>query len=286
MTPDLSRFQDFLQLQRYAPSTQSAYLSAARKFMVALKGYELSKVDQFLVKRYVLALVTEHGISDSTQKQTLGAIGKLIEVYTGRRLHLAPLYPKRTRSTIPKCLSQRDVLRLIGSIDNIKHRCVVQLLYGAGLRVSEVTNLKCEDIDSSKFLIHVRQAKGRKDRTVVLPQSLLHDLRVYYKRYRPTDYLFNGPGNPQYTTSSIRAVVLKAGRNAKLAQRVTPHMLRHSFATHLIENGTDIRYVQELLGHQSIQTTQIYTHLADRTLHRVKSPLDSLQTFRESDDSC
>ncbi len=165
---------------------------------------------------------------------------------------------------------------MIEAADNIKHRCILKLLYGAGLRVSEVLALTLADIDSANMLIHIRDAKGRKDRTVMLSRSLLADLRDYYLQYRPHRFLFEGRTGEAYSARSVQAVVRQIVEKAKITKTVTPHILRHSFATHLVESGTDIRYVQELLGHRSIKTTEIYTHITDISKSGIKSPLDHL----------
>ncbi len=150
---------------------------------------------------------------------------------------------------------------------------MVGLLYSAGLRRSELLDLKPEEIDSKRMLIKVRQAKGNKDRLTVLSKSLLGDLRTYYKLHQPTNYLFEGPNGRKYSGSSVVKVVVNAARRAGIKKRVTPHMLRHSFATHLLESGTDLRYIQMLLGYNSTKTTEIYTHVASNNFKNVRDLL-------------
>ena len=163
---------------------------------------------------------------------------------------------------------------LINSTNNIKHRCIVSLLYSAGLRRSELINLKIENIDSKRMLIRVENGKGGKDRYTILSKKLLVDLRYYYKKWKPNKYLFEGASGGKYSPTSIKEIVRKAAIKAKIHIRVTPHMLRHSFATHLLESGTDLRYIQTLLGHSSPKTTEIYTHVASTTFNSIKNPLD------------
>ena len=165
---------------------------------------------------------------------------------------------------------------MLDTITNLKHLCIVKLLYGAGLRLSEVLNLQLEDIDSRNLLINIRNSKGRKDRSVMLSDRLLTDLRNYFKEYEPKEYLFEGQKNAKYSSTSVQNIVKNAAKRAGIKKTVTPHILRHSFATHLVENGTDIRYVQELLGHNSIKTTELYTHITDVGKSKIKSPLDQL----------
>ncbi|MCL4170120.1 UNVERIFIED_CONTAM: hypothetical protein GTU68_044633, partial [Idotea baltica] len=158
----------------------------------------------------------------------------------------------------------------------IKHRCIVSLLYSSGLRLGELLNLKIIDVDSDRMLIRVVGAKGHKDRYTILSQSLLKDLRTYFLEHRPFEYLFEGPRGKKYGSSSVQNIVKKSSRWAGIHKKVTPHTLRHSFATHLLEDGTDLRYIQSLLGHNSTKTTEIYTHVATNIIKDIKSPLDTL----------
>lgn len=166
--------------------------------------------------------------------------------------------------------------KLLGVVNNIKHLCIIKLLYGAGLRLNELLNLKVSDIDSDSMLIHVNGAKGNKDRVVMLSSNVLEDLRKYNLRYKPTEFLFEGQSGGKYSGRSVQNMVKKAASNAGIKKKVTPHVLRHSFATHLLESGTDIRYIQQLLGHSSLKTTEIYTHISDVSRSKIKSPLDRL----------
>ena len=176
------------------------------------------------------------------------------------------LYPKRKQSKLPNVLSQQEVKRLFSVVTNIKHKTILQTIYSAGLRMSEVLNLKVNDIDSDRMTIKIRQSKGAKDRHVMLAEKLLILLRQYVREYDPQEYLFEGQKGGAYSSRSVQQIMKKA----------TVHTLRHSFATHLLESGTDLRYIQEFLGHKSIQTTEIYTHVTSVGKSNVKSPLDTL----------
>jgi integrase/recombinase XerD len=165
----------------------------------------------------------------------------------------------RKREILPKVISLEEVQSIIKNTNNIKHRCIVSLLYSAGLRRSELLNLKMEDIDSKRMVITVKNGKGNKDRQTILSESVLKDLRKYFLEWKPKIYLFESPeGNP-YSPESIVKIIKNAARKANIKKNITPHMLRHSFATHLLENGTDLRYIQVLLEHSSTRTTEIYT---------------------------
>ena len=159
---------------------------------------------------------------------------------------------------------------------NLKHRCLLQLLYAGGLRIGEVINLKLTDVQSGRNLLLIRGGKGKKDRTTLLSQKLLESLRSYFKQYRPKDWLFEGQLGGQYTVESIRNVFRACKEKAGIKGPFTPHSLRHSFATHLLEQGTDLRYIQALLGHGSSKTTEIYTHVTSHAIEKIMSPLDNL----------
>ena len=177
---------------------------------------------------------------------------------------------------LPGVLSKEEVKRKLAATDNLKHRCLLQLLYAGGLRISEVINLKLTNVQSGRNLLLIRGGKGKKDRTTLLSQKLLESLRAYYKEYRPKAWLFEGQFGGQYTTDSIRHVFNACVEKAGVKTRATPHTLRHNFATHLLEKGTDLRYIQTLLGHRSSKTTEIYTHITTHALEKITSPLDNL----------
>ena len=177
---------------------------------------------------------------------------------------------------MPNYLTTMQVKKLFAAVDNIKHRCILKLLYGSGLRLSELLHLKVIDIDSSRMIINIRKSKGNKDRVVMLSSTLLDELRIYFIKYKPMDFLFEGQSGGMYSPKSVQLIVKNAASKAGIKKQVTPHTLRHSFATHLLEAGTDIRFIQQLLGHHSIKTTEIYTHITDVSKSKIKSPLDLL----------
>ena len=182
----------------------------------------------------------------------------------------------RKEEKLPKVISLEEVQDLIKHTNNIKHKCIVSLLYSAGLRRSELLNLKLIDIDSKRMVITVSQGKGNKGRLTILSQSVLDDLRKYYSEYKPKVYLFEGQKGEEYSAQSVAQIIRRAALKARIKKKVTPHMLRHSFATHLLENGTDLRYIQVLLGHSSTRTTEIYTHVAINSIKAIKSPIELL----------
>lgn len=179
------------------------------------------------------------------------------------------------KEKLPEILSKEEVKKLINQPKNSKHKCILALLYSAGLRRNELLNLKISDIDSDRMVIRVQGGKGGKDRYTLLSKDLLTDLRYYFRLYRPKVWLFEGAGGGKYSGTSVLKIVKKAAEKAKIGKKVVPHTLRHSFATHLLEAGTDLRYIQTLLGHGSSKTTEIYTHVATNVLTTIQNPLDS-----------
>ncbi|MBT7474634.1 tyrosine-type recombinase/integrase, partial [Candidatus Woesearchaeota archaeon] len=181
--------------------------------------------------------------------------------------------PKKEKK-LPKVLSKKDILSMIDNTENLKHKLLLEILYSSGLRVGEAVNLKISDIDVDRNIIRVNQGKGSKDRQSILSKKLKEDLLKYLCTKRDNDiYLFSKREN-HIVIKTAQKIVDNAAKRVKLNKKVTPHMLRHSFATHLLENGTDIRYIQKLLGHSRLETTQIYTHVANNDLKNIKSPLD------------
>jgi integrase/recombinase XerD len=186
---------------------------------------------------------------------------------------------------LPVVLSPEEVCAVLGAVTNRKHRTLLMTIYGAGLRVSEVVALKVADIDSARMLIQVRQGKGRKDRLVMLSPVLLEELRRYWRWYRPVLWLFPGSDPEQpLRVSSVQKVCKEAARKAGIGKKVSPHTLRHCFATHLLEGGSDLRLIQTLLGHGSVRTTQLYTHVATPRIQASRSPLDRLHRALEVEE--
>ena len=173
-------------------------------------------------------------------------------------------------------LSPKEVNKIINLTENLKHKTILLLIYSAGLRLGELLNLKIADIDSHAMKIHIRQGKGKKDRYLMLSENVLQLLRQYYKVYKPKEFVFEGQKGGQYTPKSVQNIFKASIQKAGIKKKATVHSLRHSFATHLLDDGTDIRYIQELLGHKRLETTQIYTHVSSYSINKIKSPADKL----------
>jgi len=213
----------------------------------------------------------------STLNQAINAL----KFYYGTVLKKKFIYEvKRPRKDkkLPIVLNKEEVTKIINSVNNLKHRAILMLVYSAGLRVGEVVRLKLEDIDNKRMLIHIKGAKGRKGRYTMLSETALDILRKYWKEYKPVKWLFEGARTGRYlSTRTVEKILEYACEKAGIRKDVSVHTLRHSFATHLLEGGTDLRYIQELLGHTSSKTTEIYTHVSTKSIGKIKSPLDTLK---------
>ncbi len=185
----------------------------------------------------------------------------------------------RSEKKLPTVLSEQEVGNLLNATENLKHKTILMLCYSAGLRLSELINMKIKDIDSSRMQVRIKQAKGKKDRYSLLSVKLLQVLREYFKKYKPKEWLFEGATGGLYSARSIQLIMHDATLKAGITKKVSVHTLRHSFATHLLENGTDLRYIQSLLGHESSKTTEVYTHITTKGFDQIKSPLDKLNNL-------
>lgn len=262
-----------LELKKYATNTVKNYVNCFEVFINYYKNQELLALNEQDIRAYLQKLIQEER-SNSYINQAINAIKFYYEVVLDMPNRFYAIERPRKERKLPKVLSKEDVLSMINSSHNLKHKCIISVLYSAGLRRNELLNLKLEDIDSKRMLIHVKVAKGNSDRYTLLSNTLLKDLRYYYREYKPIIYLFEGHYNKQYSAASVIKIVKRAALESGIRKNVTPHMLRHSFATHLLENGTDLRYIQSLLGHKSSKTTEIYTHVALNAFSSIKNPLD------------
>lgn len=268
---------NLLNQKRYSENTKSIYKSYFRDFIRYFVGRKLSEISKDEINRYILKLIKEKNISPSQQNQRINAIKFYYEKILSREKEYYDIERPRKEKTLPSVLSKIEIAKIIRSISNLKHKCIISILYSGGLRRSEVLNLTPEDIDSERMLIKVRAGKGKKDRYTLLSQKLLTLLQEYLLKYRPEEWLFEGKSiHGQYSATSIAKILHHAAAKASIKKKVTPHMLRHSFATHLLEQGIDIRYIQELLGHSSSKTTEIYTHVSNKKLGLIKNPLDAI----------
>ena len=276
MTPLRRRMIDDMILRNFTRSTIDAYVRCVARFA----GYFHCPPDRLgpeHVRSYLLHLLNDRHVSQSYYKLNRCALRFFYRETLGRDDVPASLAPVKQPRTLPVVLGPDELARFFAVVRNLKHRALLMTAYAAGLRVSEVTRLRVADIDSDRMVIRVRHAKGQKDRYVMLSPRLLEILRAYWKAARPADFLFPGavPDQP-LTTGSVRKICSRACVAAGLGKHVTVHTLRHSFATHLLESGTDLRTIQVLLGHNRFSTTARYVHVATASIPSTKSPFDRL----------
>ncbi len=262
-----------LELKRYANSTVKTYVNFFELFINHFNEMDLQEIDEAHVRAFLQHLIQKK-YSNSYINQAINAIKFYYEAVLGMPNRFYEIERPRKETKLPSVISKEEVLSIINHTNNFKHRCIIQLLYGSGLRRSELLNLKLSDIDSKRMLIKVNDSKGNKDRLTLLSKTALKDLRKYYIKYEPQIYLFEGRKGIKLTGSSVLQIVKKAAARARIRVNVSPHVLRHSFATHLLESGTDLRQIQVLLGHGSTKTTEIYTYVATNTFKEIKNPLD------------
>jgi site-specific recombinase XerD len=278
----LNQFYLFLKGKRYSQSTIQTYTFFIADFINFHTKTPLAELTNRAVELFIETVFMERNYSVSSQRQFISAL-KIFTVFCPQtKIHnLALERPKKSR-ILPSVLSQEEVLRIIQYTQNIKHRAILTLLYSCGLRIGELINLKLIDFHIDRKQLIVKKGKGRKDRYVSLADSFLPLLSNYYHSYKPTIYFVEGQNGGKYSAESIRSFLRKSCKKAGIRKPVTPHTLRHSYATHLLENGVDLRYIQTLLGHSKPETTMIYTHVQRKDLMEIQNPLDVvLQKFNK-----
>ncbi|MFV0344842.1 MAG: site-specific tyrosine recombinase/integron integrase [Bacteroidales bacterium] len=269
-------YAEMLEQKRYSPNTQKIYISYMRDFAEMFRKYNLAEVNKEQINRYILWLIREKKISASQQNQRINAIKFYYEKVLGNPREFYAIERPRRGKELPKVLSENEILSILEASNNIKHKAIIGTIYSAGLRRSELINLRIQDVQFDKQILFIRGGKGKKDRISILSSSLQLVLCRYLEKEKPNYWLFEGVGRTRYSSSSVARILHTATERAGLKKRVTPHMLRHSFATHLLEQGVDIRYIQTILGHESSKTTEIYTHVSKKSLAKIKSPLDQI----------
>jgi len=270
----LEQLRQLLVRKGYSPKTVKNYLNHLNSYL----DYSDNAVDIMNINQYLLYLLEEKNLSHSYTNQAVNAIKAYLKVsqICSYKEVMKIQRPKKEKK-LPKVLSKKEVKRIFDVLNNEKHITELMLAYSCGLRVSEVATMKLKAIDSERMLIIIKQGKGRKDRVTNLSEKMLKQLRIYYKQYKPKMWLFEGQKETKHiSTRSLQNVFNAAVKKAKINKDVTFHSLRHSFATHLLESGVDLRYIQELLGHSSSKTTEIYTHVSQKSIQGIPNPLDTL----------
>ncbi|GAA4321439.1 site-specific integrase [Pontixanthobacter gangjinensis] len=269
---EITDFRNYLNGHRYSSSTIESYTNFVEKF---LRFHDFKEFYVFKdVDRFVEAEIAARNYSISSHRQCISALKHYFEFTEQEEIDPSQLKRPEKTKYLPGVLSKEEVIDLLVATRNLKHRCILALIYSSGLRIGELINLRLKDIDVDRRQILIRQAKGRKDRYVMLAETFLPLFHNYLQTYAPGIYFAEGLQGGKYTASAIRSFLKESCHRARIKKRVTPHTLRHSYATHMLENGIDIRYIQELLGHSRPETTMIYTHVTQKDLSKIRSPLD------------
>lgn len=268
-----------LILKAYSKNTHKSYLNAFKKFIgyTQQKTADFSSMSKAQIESYLAELINANNISTKTQNQIINAVKFYFEKVLGRDRAYYDISRPKKDIELPSVLTIDEVATLLNSVTNLKHKAILYTIYSAGLRIGELTRLRIQDIHSDDAYIFVKCSKNKKDRRTVLSPILLKLLRNYYKKYQPGYWLFEGQTGGQYSVTSIRKIFRNAVEKANINAWATVHTLRHSFATHLLQNGTNLRYIQALLGHSSSKTTEIYTHIMYINNKMVQSPLDLMK---------
>lgn len=270
MDDTLDKTERVLRLRNYSPQTRKAYLLYIKDYITFSKKAGIKDrqkaIEEFLLDKH------NRKQSPQTINLALNAIKFLYAEILKDRRKINLKFAKRSKK-LPIVLSRTEIQKIIDATKNPKYRLMISLGYGCGLRVSEAVNLKARDLDIEELVVYIKGAKGRKDRISILPEKLQNDLRNFIAGKKATGFIFSSNRGGKLTTTSLQKMFRKSLEKAKIEKDATFHSLRHSFATHLLENGTDVRYVQELLGHQNIRTTQVYTKVTNPKLKNIKSPL-------------
>ncbi len=273
----IEQFSRWLQSRRYSDNTVKSYTDALKSFLLFHHEKRVEDLSNDDLIAYNNDYILKNEFSASYQNQVVNAVKLFFRTVENKRMDEVLIHRPKREKKLPNVLSKEEVKLILNAHSNIKHKAMLSLIYSCGLRCSELLALKPVHIDSKRNIILIKQAKGKKDRIVPLSDKILALLREYYKAYKPKAYLFEGQNAGQaYDDRSLQQVLKQAIQKVGITKPVTLHWLRHSYATHLLENGTDLRYIQELLGHNSSKTTEIYTHVSTKSIQNIKSPFDDL----------
>jgi integrase/recombinase XerD len=273
----IQKFSDWLNSKRYSPNTIKTYTEGLKSFFLFFKEKPISEITNDDVIYFNTKFILQNKLSSSYQNQIVNTIKLYFTTILDTKIEIDKIHRPRREKVLPNVLSKEEIKQILNAHANLKHKTMLSLIYSCGLRRSELINLKPADIDSKRGIIIIRQSKGKKDRIAPLSPKILEMLREYYIGYKPKLWLFEGQNaGEQYSEYSLQSVLKQALKKVGNKKPVTLHWLRHSYATHLLESGTDLRYIQELLGHNSSKTTEIYTHVSTKSLQQIKSPFDDL----------
>lgn len=280
---DLKEFSSYLEGKRFSSSTIRTYCSFISK-LLKFKQKPIAEYTNRDMELFIEKKIAKKGYSISTHRQCISALKQFEKLHKLDALNIDEIDRPNKSKYLPVVLSKEEVIDIFRATRNLKHRTLLILIYSSGLRIGEALSLRLQDIDVDRRQIYVRNGKGRKDRHVVLAESFIPLLYNYITTYKPQELFIEGKDGQPYSSSSVRSVLKLACSRAKIKKHVTPHTLRHSFATHMLENGIDLRHIQALLGHSRPETTMIYTHVSQHDLMKIKSPLDvTLKQLADTD---
>jgi integrase/recombinase XerD len=273
----IERLINYLEEKRYSKRTIESYLSNLQLFFKYFHDRDPADLDEHDISGFIEDHIIRLGYSASYQNLVVSAIKLYYSIAEVRRFDLNSIERPRRSRALPKVFSKEEVMKIFGVTRNNKHKLILWLIYSCGLRRSEVTNIRLSDLDRERGILHIREGKGNVDRMVPVPQKVWEKINIYLKSYNPEKYLFEGQSGGRYSVESVYSVFKQSLRRAGIQKEVGVHSLRHSYATHLHESGLDIRYIQELLGHKSTRTTEIYTHVSRRNLFAIRSPIEDME---------
>jgi len=281
---ELAKVHQKLVLKGYSEHTLRNYKHELAQFFKYFENFDLKNVDKEQIENYIFYMLDKYKISESKQNVAINAIKFYYEKVLGMPREYYDIQRPKGVKSLPNVMSQEEVFKLINYPKNIKHKAVLYTIYSCGLRMSEVLNLRIKDIHSDEGFVFVKGGKGKKDRHTVLSKHLVELLREYYKKEKPSYWLFEGRDGGKYSPKSVQAIFRKAQQATGVNPWATPHTLRHSFATHLLESGENLRNIQIMLGHDSSKTTEIYTHVINVSNKKIQNPLDNMLNSHKFED--
>ena len=273
----LEKFKNYLFSKRYSPSTIKTYTETTGVFLRYFREKTMQEINHLDFIEFNNNYILKKNLSNSYQNQVVNALKLFFQIIDNKKVVIELIHRPRREKKLPNVLSKDEVKAILETPKNIKHKAMLSLIYACGLRRSELLNLTLKDIHSERNLLLIKQAKGKKDRVVPISAKLIALLRDYYKAWKPITWLFEGQiPDTKYSEKSLENVLKQSLAKTNITKKVSLHWLRHSYATHLLESGTDLRYIQELLGHSSSRTTEIYTHVSTKNIQQIRSPFDDL----------
>lgn len=272
----IEKFKDWMRSRRYSERTVRTYTDSLQVFLKYYHNKPVSDITNEDIIAFNNKYILANNFSSSYQNQVVNGIKLFFLKVENSKINISNVHRPKREKLLPNVLSKEEIKMILNAPSNIKHKCMLSLIYSCGLRRSELLNLKITEIDSKRKLLIIKQSKGKKDRIIPLSEKIIGMLRCYFRLYKPKNWLFEGQSGGKYSERSLTSVLNQTLEKTQIKKPVSLHWLRHSYATHLLEAGTDLRYIQEILGHNSSRTTEIYTHVSTKSIQNIKSPFDDL----------